>query len=207
MLNTCSLQRCPFSFVMKIKLISFLAVVVVLTGSVDAIPVTLSQYEAFYVGRVEKGTPSSSPDQASYVNYLIGMSAEAAQVLDAVGDNDFDRLGSTYSGSFDPAAEIGGVKQDNGNTFFASGSFQFIYGKYGGHALVWYSADGFLDAKGNDMGVILPEKTVNSKGKESGLSHTSGYNRVPDGGFTLALLGLSLLAIGGAKNFFQKKKA
>jgi hypothetical protein len=156
-------------------------------GSADA-------SDLLFVGRIVDGAPSSPAHEAAYINTLTTLLPGALPTL--IPTETYDRLSSTHLGPF-AAAGVDANKQDNTNTFLA-GEYQYILIKYGGFSLVWHDANGI----GDGMGVNLLARADNS-----GLSHSSGHNNVPDGDVTLALLGLSLLGVGGVRRSLKRKKS
>ena len=133
--------------------------------SASATIIELEQFGDFYVGRVVKANRSSASSQANYIDNLTTLAVDEG--VTSIDGQTYDRFGSSVNppgpGMFPDAVADGSLKQDNGNEFFALGSrFQYIYGKYGGFALVWYSEDGF----GDDMGVSLPAKALDRTGKK-----------------------------------------
>lgn len=160
--------------------------------------------DANYLGSVNKGTPSSKAHEASYINWLITLSAGAGptSLPDANGQS-YSRIDSTVAGPFPTAVVAGATKFEDETlslTVNAAG-FSYALGKYGNGnsgagSVVWYFPDG---AAGD---ITLPEKYM---GK--GLSHITLFNpgrsNVPDGGTTAMLLGLALSGIAMLRRCFN----
>jgi hypothetical protein len=143
------------------------------------------------LGWLANATPSSSADQVTYINYLIGMTVNTTQTdppTNLPGNN------TLFVRSDEPCSDLGGcVLATTGISDQApSGSINvtgwtWLYVKYGGGAYVWYV--------GNLSGVI---SVPTDGGEFGGQSHYALYNatNVPDGGATLGLLGLGMLGLG-----------
>jgi len=151
----------------------------------------LTTSSSSYLGHINDGIPSSEALEAGYINNLITLAADAAPI--GIGTETYDRVGSTLAGPFDPAVATGAVKSDRtpaqGSSIDATG-FEYVLGKYDGDkagSLVWYAAGGFSG-----------EVTLPALSGQYELSHISLFNaspRVPEGGSTIALLGLVLAVL------------
>lgn len=149
--------------------------------------------DAFYLGKISPNNPSSPTDEVSYINALNDLAAGAGDTGPILGQT-FNRVSSTLAGPFSEALLAGATKEEptDGSLELVTPT-EYIYGKYGGFALVWYNPAGFTGT------VTVPTAQ---------LSHLSTYQAtttsVPDGGATLALLGLGLGAIGFAGRKLKK---
>jgi hypothetical protein len=150
----------------------------------------LSIGDAFYVGSVNDGIPSSASAEVTYINTLNNLAAGAGDQL--IGTETYNREGSTLAGVLpDVSLAQGTIKDESGTvTLINAGGFAYIVAKYDAAAagsLVWY-------VNGADTSYTVPA-TFNGRG----VSHISAYGdvtHVPDGGTTLGLLGLAMLGLG-----------
>ena len=142
------------------------------------------------LGFVNYGIPSGDSDRTTYVNHLIGM---------GLGGHDFGD-GQEYfrsNNSFGPLPAAvfdhnGGPSQGGNNQVdLGAGGFLYLFAKYDGPnygSEVWYV--------GGLTGIITIPAFAGTQ--EYGLSgwtlFTPGGNTVPEGGSTIAFLGLALTA-------------
>jgi hypothetical protein len=146
---------------------------------------TLTVGDAYYLGYINDGIPSNPASEAVYISTLTTLTA--GQGVTTIGTEDYDRLLSTLSGPFAPVSATPAFKnEDEINSLnLSGGGWQYVLAKYNARSagsLVWYLENGSPDE------VIVVPATINGKG----VSHVSAYNYVPDGGFTLMLLGLGI---------------
>lgn len=188
------------------KLLLTLALISGLAYQAYAVPLAIAIGDAQYLGSINDGIPSNPANEATYINYLATLGAGAGNTQIPVGTGEiYNREGSTLSGPFPTAVTGGAIKEEDEKTpdfdnIINATGFSYILGKYdAGQAgsLVWYTGGGLGD-------VELPTTYM---GK--GLSHISLYNprdpgtSVPDGGTTLALLGIGLLSM----SYINRRKA
>lgn len=155
--------------------------------------VTLIVGDAYYLGSVVPGTPSSAADEVLYINTLTALATGGSTTIaqpppGADGDNTLTRSGNVFA--FLPTAvEDGAFKDANAPFDPLAPGWQYVLGKFGNDSYVWYVGDITEE-------ISLPS-SLNGPG--SGLSHVSAYNAVPDGGATMLLVGLALLGVGAVR--------
>lgn len=157
-----------------------------LVCSANALTLTIG--DSSYLGYFDPTTPpGGAAGEVQGINILNDKPTGYVTPLSAIqnGEKDYNRQNSSLPGPFTEAVATGSFKQDNSNTSVnAGGSFLYVLAKYGNAGYVWYFPSGSPTSF-----------TVPSTGGGNGLSHTSAFNstpRVPDGGSTIALLGLGL---------------
>lgn len=167
-----------------------------------AVPLTIG--DGTYVGSITDGIPPSG--ELQYINYLITLAAGTGNTQIPAGTGEiYNRVGSSLNIAFPTAVSLNTIKEEDGttpnfdNVIDATG-YLYVLGKYDAEqagSLVWYLGPNFVGE------VTLPE-TFNGKG----LSHISLYNYsptgVPDGGATLALLGIGLVGLDHLRRRFMK---
>lgn len=151
-----------------------------------------------FLGTIVNGIPSNLANEQAWTQYLINM-APGASVTSATavpslpGDEVLTRSANVNPGLGDVL--IDQDKEETSNTSVGAG-FDYVTGKYGssGTAVWFLGGDAF----------VLPTKWANVPGitgnpKGGGLSHVTTYGAetttVPDGGASVALLGLGSLAL------------
>ena len=134
------------------------------------------------LGFVQYGIPSGDADRTTYVNHLIGM---ALGTSDSADGQDYTRSNNFFGPL--PAA----VFDHNGtgtSVDLGSGGFLYLFAKYDGPnygSEVWYV--------GGLTGVITIPATAGGYGLSGWTLFTpGGGGQVPDGGSTIAFLGLAL---------------
>jgi hypothetical protein len=150
-----------------------------------------------YIGAVVDGVPAGDAFEVAYVNSLLDQATGTVQLCLYATDEQCRRTGSSLNTTgFADASLTGLVKDESGNNTFNASNWTYVLAKYGNSypgdqfnpagqiSLVWYV--------GNLSGTqtVLPTQ---------GLSHLTLLNprtTVPDGGATLGLLGLGMLALG-----------
>ena len=140
------------------------------------------------LGFVNFGIPSGDQDRVTYVNHLIGMALGTSDTAD----------GQTYfrsNNSFSPLPAAvfdhnGGPSQGGNNQVnLGTGGFLYLFAKYDGPnygSEVWYI--------GGMTGTITIPATAGQYGLSGWTLFTPGGNTVPEGGSTIAFLGMALTA-------------
>ncbi|MCC6857081.1 MAG: hypothetical protein IT158_00895 [Bryobacterales bacterium] len=156
---------------------------------------TLTVGDAYYIGNILDGVPSSEVDEVGYINTLKGLAPGAASQL--IGTEYYNRVSSTLdTTAFPDAVVLDSVRNASGQySGIDVDGFTYILGKYdggntGAGAYVWYVA-GLTEVS---IPAVLPGPD------QYGLSHYTLFNpfgthETPDGGMTLMLLGGALVGL------------
>ncbi|MBI5385321.1 MAG: VPDSG-CTERM sorting domain-containing protein [Verrucomicrobia bacterium] len=173
-----------------------------LAPNAGAVPVALDHM----LGTVVPSVPTSGDDEAAMINFLVskynsGLYTTSPTVL---GDNPADPGSETYKLYFNhsvmpsqlPQAVYSSTRNPgtgNSTTInFGSQTYQYLYAKYGSDVEIYYIGD------------LSGTWTLPNTGRvvnHNGLSHyslfggTTSPSPVPEGGATVALLGLGLLGL------------
>jgi hypothetical protein len=184
------------------KKITMLAIVCALalglaapTASAVELDLTSSQY----LGLIDDGIPSSATDEVGYINILIGLAPGAP--TQTIGSETYTRSNNPCPvGGCPTASAVGGVKNETGSfTNIDVTGWSYLIAKYDGPnygSVVWYVG-------GLNELVDIPD-TLGTGNWE--ISHYSLYNpstSVPDGGFTLMLLGGALVGLEGLRRKYR----
>ena len=135
------------------------------------------------LGFVNFGIPSGDADRVTYVNHLIGM---ALGTQDNADGQHYTRSNNSFSPL--PAAVFA---QNGASTSInvGTGGFLYLFAKYDGPnygSEVWYI--------GGMTGTITIPATAGGYGLSGWTLFTPGGTNVPEGGSTIAFLGLALTA-------------
>lgn len=153
-----------------------------------------------YVGFFDPDNPSGPTNEDEYINFLIDIAAGGTDTQ-SYGNNktrSYDRTDSEIASGILPDVTGNGVDISNGNSGTVNGSgYQYLLGKYGNVAYVWYDAAGFSSSESMPLNLT-----------GGGLSHTDGFNgggtSVPDAGATMVLFGAGLLGVGALRRRLGK---
>ncbi len=150
------------------------------------------------LGMIEPGSPASQAEEISYINILIVQGLGTGPTN--INGRDYTRTMATPAGGASPVAVLAGALrfENQGNQLpnpvggmitinLGSGGWTYLLGKYGNASEVWYVA-------GMSGNIQIPVNSLSP----NGLSHVSlfraeGNVTVPEGGSTIALLGLALI--------------
>ena len=152
-------------------------------SAIPQIITNLSIGDTHELGFVNFGIPSGDADRVTYVNHLIGMA------LGTQGDAD----GQHYTRSNNDFGSLPAAVFDHNGTGTSvnvgAGGFLYLFAKYDGPnygSEVWYI--------GGMTGTIVIPGFANDYGLSGWTLFTPGGNTVPDGGSTIAFLGMALTA-------------
>jgi hypothetical protein len=148
------------------------------------------------VGTIETGEPASIADEVIYVNTLLAQPANNGGVT--IAGHVYTTSSTDYNGV---VTAIDAVKDDTGNLSVPAG-YDWVLAKYDGPDagdVLWFLGGAAMTLP-SDSSTIW----VNNQENGYGLSHFTVFNPtdnddtpgVPDGGSTLALLGLALAGVG-----------
>jgi len=150
-------------------------------------------HDTHELGFVSYGSPSGDADNTFYVNHLSGMSLGSAGTLDGRSytrtSNDFGSLSTTSWALNGTTTTI-----DLGTNLYS-----YILAKYNGSnygSEVWYVGD--------LSGVITIPSTFGKFNLSGWTLFGPAGSQVPEGGSTLALLGLGLIAAAALRAKLQK---
>jgi VPDSG-CTERM motif len=179
----------------KLKYIAAIAVAcagfVVLAPKASAVALTIGDTQE--LGFVNFGIPADDSDRTTYVNHLVGMAINGHDFGDG---QEYFRSGNDFGPL--PAAIFnqnngGGNPSSFTSLNLGTGVYSYLLAKYDGPGFgseVWYV--------GNLSGTI----TIPEFGSPDGQDQISGWTlftggavNVPDGGSTIAFLGLALAAV------------
>jgi hypothetical protein len=156
--------------------------------------------DANYLGSASPGLPSGEGNEEDYIDQLVSMAINTTFGTSpgSTGDNYFVRSGNAFANL--PAADFID-KPAFPNYEVSVTGFVYLLAKFGKAkdaqiSHIWYVGN----LSGN---VSVPSGTSSTA---NNLSHVSRFNRtsVPDGASTLALLGLGLVALAGARFRFAR---
>lgn len=165
----------------------------------DASAVSLSFGDARDLGYIQFGIPSGDTYRTAYVNYLLDMSLGTVAVSDAgTGTNQTFTRSNVALGSY-PDAVFGVNGDASGSYNPGNGTYLYMFAKYDGPnygAEVWYI--------GGLNGTIKIPTSAGSPTRYglSGVTFFEGVtqpgpaNSAPDGGTTVALLGIAMTGLG-----------
>lgn len=181
---------------------SFIAafVALLLGTAANAAVTPLTVGDSRYVGSITDGIPPNVTNESNWVNYLITLSAGQVVLAGAPANTypseTFSRAGSTVAGLPTPATY--GDKDDSGPfPSIVTTGFSYVLGKYGNSEEVGAQQVSYVWYVGGLSEVSIPT---------AGLSHVTRFTATnsdipgtPDGGSTVALLGLGLAALALAR--------
>ena len=154
--------------------------------------------DAKYLGHIHDGSPASAAHEAGYINDLVTLGAGDSTT--SVNSRDYDRLNSLLTPPFPTAISTGAVKD------VASGTFQYVLGKYANHSYVWF------DPNGIDLSVMTPSSTAQNPGKKNpqARSHFTGFNPVVPGASVpepASVAVWSLMIVFGSTVFYRRLRS
>ena len=188
----------------KLAMLSAALCAVMLAFSHNASALTIGDSQE--LGFVDPGLPASDANRTLFVNTMIGLAlGGSTHVILGPHDNLVTRSNNDFGPLPLPTAVFalnspGGENPPTTIDLGTGGLFSYLYAKYDGPnfgAEVWYV--------GNLSGIItIP---AFGQGEQYGLSGWTlfgpGGVQVPDGGFTVMLLGAALGALGIARRFLM----
>lgn len=164
----------------------------------------LDQTSANYIGYINPDHPANPASEVDYINKLIALAQGQTPAAQTVYDGQTIVRDGAYAGPTPTALLLGSSKDDTtpSTTVDVTG-FTYLLGKYdaaGAGALVFY------------VGNLTGNQTIPGTFSGNGLSHWSLYNStgggggdLPEGGATIALLGLGLTGVGLLRSRISRK--
>jgi hypothetical protein len=139
------------------------------------------------VGTIVTGEPAGAADEIIYANTLLAQPANNGRVT--IAGHVYTTSSTDYNG-----VVSGGLKDETGNTSVTAG-YDWVLAKYdgpNGGDVLWFLG-GAATTLPSDSATIW----TNGEGQGYGISHFTVFNpTVPDGGSTLALLGMAFTGLG-----------
>jgi hypothetical protein len=173
------------------KTLKYIAVIALAAASLVALPTianALTIGDSQELGFVQFGIPSGDSDRLTYVNHLIDMSLGTSDTADG---QDYTRSNNFFGAL--PDAVLAGLVNGTGTSVdLGSSGYLYLFAKYDGPnygSEVWY------------VGNLSGTQTIPAEAGGYGLSgwtlfNPGNGNGVPDGGSTLALLGIAMAGLG-----------
>ena len=185
---------------LSILKISVLAVALSFANSANAVMLAIG--DAYYLGSIDNGIPSSGSNELDWLNEIIASALDTSFASTNPAGETLYRSANTFGGITLSAAS-NADKDENDDDREVETNTAYALGKYGGGndpagqiTHVWY------------VGSLPVGTTLDLSDARSGLSHTTLFDgtrtSVPEGGATLGLLGLSLMGITFARRLRRK---
>jgi hypothetical protein len=198
---------------MKTTMKTMLALTVMVALSFRAHALAIN--DAGVVGTIKSGEPASIENEVGYINHLLGLNA--GTVNDLYADHIYNTSSTEYNGSVtaDGAYRLEkdisqGVPNPNFTLQVQSG-FDYVLAKYdgpNGGDVLFYLGGASFTLPGNSYDIW-----TNNADKGYGISHWTAFNagpddpdrpHVPDGGTTVAMLGLAFAGLGATRRFLKR---
>ena len=160
------------------------------------------------VGTVVSGEPASEGIETIKANYLLSLALGVVDISHTVPGPPGPPAGTTDLYSTNPTYDFSGtvsgaLKNDTGDTAVPAG-WEYVWAKYDGPqgGAVLYYLGGAAVSLPSTSAPLWP----NTAGQGVGLSHYTLFNpttSVPDGGATVALMGLALGGLSLGRRFLK----
>lgn len=183
----------------KFALLAIVCAAALMLAAPNASATALSAGDAYYLGSIDPGAPASATDEVAYINHLITLSPGGTDTVVQISPPK-DWLYTRSSNVFAALPSVTTASGIQGSTTPITGidvnGFTYLLAKYGNVSHVWYVVG---------LTTVDLESSIGTAG---GLSHYSRYGydefqRVPDGGMTLMLLGGALVGLEGLRRRFR----
>ena len=194
---------------MKTKLLS-LAILACSVLGVMAIPIGLSSPK--YVGSIINGAPASAANEVQYINILIDMAVNTTLDPNVAPNTTGEAFARSSNVGLPPDALVAGtIRFDppaSSNSYNLTG-WDYMLVKTGGASYVFYVAS----LSGSfELDNSFPSGISHISLYDTGVSSTPFGNDpppagVPDGGSTLACMGVALIGLGSARRLIRTRRA
>ncbi len=169
------------------------ATMLAFVGASQVSAIALNFGDSRDLGLIDPNHPADPTSSAGFVDILLSQAAPSGPTV--IGDNTYTRTSNDPLGFGNYPAAVFGVDLGSSTTISLGSGYLYLLGKYDGPNFgseVWYV--------GGLTGVI----TIPATGGGYGLSHVylfngSGGVGLPDGGSTLAMLGIAISGLGFLK--------
>jgi hypothetical protein len=187
----------------NLKHVAAIALAVGLLAGLPSVASALTFGDANDLGQVLFGIPSGDADRTSYVNHLIGMTPGTS---DSFSGQTFNR---TLASCGTCPTAILSFSGSSTTIDLGTGGYTYLFAKYDGPnagSEVW-------NVQGLTGIITIPATGLaaqNDAGHGYGLSGWTlfgGANQVPDGGSTVALLGVALGGLEAVRRMLRARKA
>jgi VPDSG-CTERM motif len=189
---------------MKRAILCSIFCVLLLAFNHNASATTLNFGDIRDLGSVLFGIPSGDADRTNYVNELISLAPGTMNFADPGTGQTYNRTLSVFGAPYPHAVFALNGPASDANVTLGLGGFTYLFAKYdgpNGGSEVW-------DVAGLSGTITIPANGLPAQNNQYGLSgwtlFTGGTTTVPDGGSTVALLGLALTGLAGIRAKFHR---
>jgi len=190
---------------MKIAVLRVLTAIVVGAAAFSASAVTIVNPGTYGLYSVDPGTPNSPGDRLTYLNNSITL-WNANTASSVIAGDTYARLNGTVPSGAGVLPAFAGLSDDqnwSGTSFdLGTSPVLYLYVHFGGYSIAYYLG-GLTGEITIDNGNLFPNGGGVSTVSRYYGTGPDGGDTVPDGGLTLALLGLGLTAVSACRKFIR----
>jgi hypothetical protein len=191
---------------MNLKTITKIAAVAAVGISTQAAPI--------FLGTVDDGVAPSVANEVGWVNEILGMTINTTIPSTNPAGETLMRSGNADPGSHSVSTPPAGNIFLQGDPSQIGAGFEYLIAHYGGGgpdgsgdqvSAVFYLGGSAFDVPDNQadllasLGLSPGDFNIQGRGGYSGFTVYNGETRVPDGGATVALLGLGIAGLGALR--------